>query len=100
MKIIKTEKVMNVCMSFRSLGITNWIDGLRDMMTANDYTFTAFMTELCEQFLESAWAKKLYCSEIKHAMLPNQCFVDYANHVIYYNIILKGTVNHSDDAKL
>jgi hypothetical protein len=33
-------------------------------------------------------------------MLPNQRFVDYANCVIYYNIILEGTANHSDDAKL
>ena len=91
---------MNVCMSFRSLGITNWIDGSRDTITTDDYTFTAFMTELHEQFLESGWVKKLYCSEIKHAMLPNQRFVDYVNHIIYYNIILKGTANHSDDVKL
>ena len=94
------EKVTNVCASFRSLGIMNWIDGSRDMMTADDYTFAVFMTELYEQFLKSTWAKKLYHSEIKCAMLPNQCFVDYANCVIYYNIILKGTMNHSNDAKL
>ena len=56
--------------------------------------------ELREQFLKSNWAKKLYRSEIKRGMLPNQRFVDYTNHVIYYNIILKGTANHSDDAKL
>ena len=91
---------MNVCASFRSLGITNWIDGSKDTITADDYTFTAFMTELREQFLESGWVKKLYRSEIKRAMLPNQRFVDYANRVIYYNIILKGTMNHSDDVKL
>ena len=91
---------MNVCASFRSLGVTNWIDGSRDMITADDYSFAAFMTELREQFLESGWAKKLYRSEIKRVMLPNQRFVDYANRVIYYNIILKGTANHSDDAKL
>jgi hypothetical protein len=100
MKIIETEKVMNVCASFRSLGVTNWIDGLRDTITADDYSFAAFMTELREQFLKSRWAKKLYRSKIKHIMLPNQRFVDYANRVIYYNIILKGTANHSDDAKL
>ena len=100
MKIIETEKVMNVCASFRSLGVTNWIDGSRDMITADDYSFAVFMTELREQFLESGWAKKLYRSEIKRVMLPNQRFVDYANCVIYYNIILKGTANHLDDAKL
>jgi hypothetical protein len=32
-------------------------------------------------------------------MLPSQRFVDYANRIIY-NIILKGTASHSDDAKL
>jgi hypothetical protein len=85
---------------FRSLGVTNWIDGSKDTITDEDYTFAAFMTELREQFLESGWAKKLYRSEIKRAMLPNQRFVDYANRVIYYNIILKGTGNHSDDNKL
>ena len=99
-KIIKMEKVTNVCTSFRSLGVMNWIDSSRDMMTANNYTFAAFMTELCKQFLESGWAKKLYHSKIKRTMLPNQHFVDYANYVIYYNIILKGTANHSDNAKL
>ena len=91
---------MNVCASFRSLGITNWIDGSKDTITADDYTFTAFMTELHEQFLESGWAKKLYRSEIKCVMLPNQHFVDYVNRVIYYNIILKGTANHSNNVKL
>lgn len=33
-------------------------------------------------------------------MLPSQHFVDYTNGIIYYNIILKGTSSHSDDAKL
>jgi hypothetical protein len=65
MKIVELERVMNVCASFRSLGITNWIDGSKDTITAEDYTFDMFMLELREQFLESGWAKKLYRSEIK-----------------------------------
>jgi hypothetical protein len=60
MKIIEAEKVINFCASFRSLGITNWIDGSKDIITAEEYTFDMFMTELHEQFLESSWAKKLY----------------------------------------
>ena len=100
MKIIKDEKVINVCASFRSLRITNWIDSSKDTITAKEYTFNMFMMELHEQFLKSNWAKKLYRSEIKWGMLPNQCFMDYVNCIIYYNIILKGTANHSDDAKL
>ena len=33
-------------------------------------------------------------------MSSTQRFIDYANRVVYYNIILKGTEHHSDDKKL
>lgn len=74
MKVVDAEKVLNVCASFRSLAITNWIDGAKDTITAEGYTFGTFMTELQEQFLESGWAKKLYRAEIKRGMKPNQRF--------------------------
>jgi len=69
-------------------------------MIAEDYNFTSFMSDLREQFLELGWARKIYRSEIKRPMLPNQRFIDYANRVVYHNIILKGTEYHSDDKKL
>jgi hypothetical protein len=96
MKIVETEKVLNICVSFRNLGITNWIDGSKDTITAEDYDFASFMSELREQFLEIGWAKKLYRTEIKREMEPNQGFAEWANRVIYHNIILKGTDNHDN----
>ena len=38
--------------------------------------------------------------KIRGMMSSNQRFVDYANRVVYYNIILKGIEHHSDDKKL
>jgi hypothetical protein len=100
MKVPDEEKVPNIFASFRNLGITNWIDGSKDTMEAEGYTFGDFMTSIREHFLESGWARKIYRAQIKQTMKQQQRFVDYANQVIYYNIILKGTEHHSDDAKL
>ena len=94
MKIADEEKVASIFTSFQNLGITNWIDGSRDTMSTDDYTFVNFMTSICEHFLENGWARKIYCAEIKQSMKQQQHFIDYANQVIYYNIILKGTDHH------
>ena len=65
MKVVDVEKVPSVFTSFHNLRIMNWIEGLRDTMTADGYTFTTFMKDLCENFLESGWARKMYRAEIK-----------------------------------
>jgi len=100
MKVPDDERVSSIFASFRNLGITNWIDGSKNIMSADDYTFANFMTSIREHFLENGWARKIYRAEIKQSMKQQQRFVDYANQVIYHNIILKGTDHHSDDAKL
>jgi len=100
MKVTNDDKVTTISSSFRNLGISNWIESTKDVMVAEGYTFPSFMTDIREQFLEHGWARKIHRSEIKRAMLPNQRFIDYANRVVYYNIILKGTEHHSDDKKL
>ena len=33
-------------------------------------------------------------------MSANECFINWANKIVYYNIILKATDHHSDDTKL
>jgi len=100
MKIIDSERVPAVFGSFSNLGITNWIEGSRDTMMAEDYLFANFMRDLRENFLENSWARKIYRVEVKRAMSPNERFIDFANCIVYYNIILKATDHHSDDVKL
>ena len=48
-------------------------------MSAEDYTFTDFMTLIHEHFLENGWARKIYHAEINQSMKQQQCFIDYAN---------------------
>jgi len=95
-----TEKVPTVFTSFQNLGITNWIEGSRDAMMEETYTFASFMKDLRENFLESGWARKIYRAEVKRPMSSNERFVDFANRIVYHNIILKATDHHSNDAKL
>lgn len=100
MKIPETEKVDSILSSFRALEISNWIQISRDTFSAEDYTFANFMFDFRERFLERGWARRIYRSEIKRMMSSTQRFIDYANRVVYYNIILKGTEHYSDHKKL
>jgi len=100
MKIAENDKVPAVFASFYNLGITNWIEGSSDTMLAENYSFATFMKDLRDNFLESGWARKIYRAEIKRSMTSNERFIDFANRVVYHNIILKATDHYSDDSKL
>ena len=100
MEIADNRKVNSILSLFHALGISNWIENSRLALTADDYTFQKFMTDLHEEFLEPGWARKICRTEIKRTMNPDQRFIDYANCVVYYNIILKGMDQHSDDKQL
>jgi len=100
MKTTNAEKVPTVFSSFQNLGITNWIEGSREAMMEEDYTFANFMKDLHKNVLESGWACKIYHAEVKWAMSVNKHFIDFANHIVYFNIILKATDHHSNNAKL
>jgi len=69
-------------------------------MNKEGYGFANFMKDLRENFLESRWARKIYRAQIKRPMATNERFIEYTNQIIYYNIILKATDHHSNDAKL
>jgi len=59
-KIADNEKVTAISPCFHGLGISIWIDSSKDAMTAEDYTFSSFMTGLREQVLEPRWARKIH----------------------------------------
>lgn len=100
MKTTDADKVTAILASFRNLGISNWIEGSTNVMAEEGYNFTSFMKDLRKHALETGWERRLYRAEIKRSMKTTERFIDYANRIVYFNIILKGTDHHTDDNRL
>ncbi|KAJ2911423.1 hypothetical protein MD484_g8992, partial [Candolleomyces efflorescens] len=91
----QVRRIVNSC--FHDNRIIHWIDGNRERLEA--LTFTAFMKEFRDEWLEHEWARKLD-SKLRVMRQKNRTFREWFNDFYSQVLLLKGTSEEKSDDEI
>lgn len=86
--------------AFRNPNIEAWIDSNYDRMSAPDFMFATFMSELRDAFLDANWAIKIRRKMNNELMKKYSLFTNWVQVVTACNMELSGTEHHLDPMQL
>ncbi|KAJ2913860.1 hypothetical protein MD484_g6573, partial [Candolleomyces efflorescens] len=91
----QVRRIINSC--FHDNRIIHWIDGNRERLEA--LTFTAFMKEFRDEWLEHEWARKLD-SKLRVMRQKNRTFREWYNDFYSQVLLLTGTSEEKSDEEI